>query len=549
MTFGTNNSEVIQRIIADNLPLAEEKAAVERLAQRDSQLAATLLTVLVQQKHRHKAATEEGRKAVDELIEKLKQAPWHPATFLRFVAGKKDRALVTTDRGRLVTVLSPDLDAETLRCGSGILLNREQNMLLEITPEMPQSGLVGSFSRFHDGRIVIRGAAGEECVVEAAAGLRERLKSGDLLLYNPESHIAWEAVEKPDEQEYLLEETPDVTFDDIGGLDEVIEEIVDEVTLHFFHPELVRQHRLQPAKGILLCGPPGVGKTMIAKAMANHLSRLHGVEAKFFNVRPGVHRSMWYGKTEENVRQLFARARQAAAGENCLAFLHFDDVDHLGARGDGVSTAIDSRVLPAFLHEIDGLEALNRVALIGSTNRPDLLDEALLRSGRFGDKVFRIPRPSREAAREIFRKHLSPELPFHTNGKGGAAAAEQMIEAALSAIYAPNGENHTLATLTFRDGSRKPLTAEQVMSGALIGNAVREAKGRSCRRAMKNGAAGIAAADLLAALDRQLSGIAQRLKPGAALQQMLDLPQDLDVVKVEAHARMQEKSYEYLSLQ
>ncbi len=546
MTFGTNNSEVVQRIVADNLPLAEEQAAVERLAQRDLQLAASLLPVLVQQKHRHKAATEETRKATDELLAMLKQAPWHPATFLRFVAGRKDRALVTTERGRLVAVLSPELDAAALQCGSGILLNRDQNVLLEITPEMPQSGLVGGFSRFHDGRVVIRGAAGEECVVEMAAGLRDRLKKGDLLLYNPESRIAWEEVEKPDEQEYLLEETPDVTFDDIGGLDEVIEEIVDEVTLHFFHPELVRRYQLQPSKGILLCGPPGVGKTMIAKAMANYLSQLRGVEAKFFNVRPGSHRSMWYGKTEENVRRLFAQARQAAAGENCLAFLHFDDIDHLGARGDGVSTAIDSRVLPAFLHEIDGLEALNRVALIGSTNRPDLLDEALLRSGRFGDKVFRIPRPNREAAREIFRKHLSPELPFHTNGIGGAAAT-QMIEAALSTIYAPNGENHTLATLTFRDGSRQPLTAEQVMSGALIGNAVREAKERSCRRELKNGAVGIAAVDLLAALDRQLSGIAQRLKPGAALHQMLDLPQDLDVVKVEAHSRMKEKSYEFLS--
>jgi proteasome-associated ATPase len=228
-----------------------------------------------------------------------------------------------------------------------------------------------------------------------------------------------------------------------------------------------------------------------------------------------------------------------------MSFLYFDDIDQLGARGESASTAIDSRVLPAFLSEIDGLEALGRVTLIGSTNRPDLLDEALLRSGRFGDKVFRIPRPNREAAREIFRKHLSPDLPYQTNGNGGEPTermaermAEQMIEAALSSIYSPGGENHTLATLAFRDGSRKPLKAAQVMSGALISNAVREAKERSCRRALKHGPVGISAADLLAALDRQLSSIAQRLKPGPALQQMLELPQDLDVVKVEAPPRM-----------
>lgn len=544
----TNESELFQKIMADSLSLEEERAAVEGLAQKNPQAAASLLPVVVVQKHRYKAACEETRKAQEQFIEKLRQAPWQPATFLRLIPGTEGQALVATDRGRLVPILGPGVDPTSLRCGSSVFLNRDQNVLLEVAPEMPHSGQVGLFSRFHDGRIVIQGAADEEYVVEAPAELREGLKKGDRVLYSPESRVAWEEVEKPDEQDYLLAETPDVTFDDIGGLDEVLEEIFDEIDLQFFHTDLVKLYQLKPAKGAMFCGPPGVGKTMTAKALANHLAQLHGVAAKFLNVRPGMHRSMWYGKTEENVRELFGQARRLAAGENCFVCMFFDDIDHLGARGDSISTVIDSRVLPAFLHEIDGLEALDRVLLIGATNRPDLLDEALLRSGRFGDKIFRIPRPGREAAREIFRKHLVPELPFYANGNGSEGAAEAMIEAALTAIYSPNGEGYTLATLTFRDGSRKPLIAPQVMSGALIANAVREAKQRSCRRALRGGPVGITATDLLTAIDRELSSIAQRLKPGPALYQMLDLPQDLDVVKVEVHpSRKEPRSYEYLS--
>ncbi|HLG19156.1 MAG TPA: ATP-binding protein [Bdellovibrionota bacterium] len=228
--------------------------------------------------------------------------------------------------------------------------------------------------------------------------------------------------------------------------------------------------------------------------------------------------------------------------------LFFDDIDQLGARGDSVSTAVDTRVLPSFLAEIDGLDELSRVLLIGATNRPELLDEALLRPGRLGDKVFRIPRPNREASRAIFQKHLPPELPYHsTNGNGGDETSDKMIEAVLSHLYSPNGEFFNLATLTFRDGSRQPLTAPQVMSGALIANAVAGAKRQSCFRAIQGGPLGITVEDILCSTDRELSGITQRLRPGPALQQMLDLPGDRDVVKLEAHeSRKSPKSFEYL---
>jgi proteasome-associated ATPase len=547
--MAVKESELLRKILAEELSLEEEKAAVEGLMQRNPQTALSLVPVYVQQKHRHKAATEATTKLGQDLIEQLRQPPWHPARFLCLVSGAEGRALVVAGSRRLLVSVGPFVNPAELHCGRGVALNHDMNVLLTLIPDLPSSGSVGVFSHFHDGRAVLKGAADEELVVEIAQQARESgLKSGDRLLYDRESLVAWERVDSGGEQTYLLEETPDVTFEEIGGLEEIIEEITTEVTLHFRHRSLVAQHRLQPAKGVLLCGPPGCGKTMIAKALANHLARMQGAAAKFFNVKPGVHRSMWYGQTEEKIRELFVLARKAAAEERSCAVLFFDDVDHLGNRGDGFSTALDTRVLPAFLHEIDGLEGLERVLLIGATNRPDLLDEALLRPGRFGDKVFRVPRPNREAARDIFRKHLAPELPYyHTNGAAPEDLAATMIETTLAALYAPNGEQAALATLTFRDGSRRSLTAPQVMSGALIANVVAEAKRRSCLRAVRGGPVGLATADLLTALDRELGSIAQRLRPGPALQQLLDLPADLDVVKVEAHPQRKEpRSFAYL---
>jgi proteasome-associated ATPase len=352
--------------------------------------------------------------------------------------------------------------------------------------------------------------------------------------------VATARVEKQDGAAYQLGELPDVSFDDIGGLDDIIAEIREEVTLHVFHPDVARAYRLRPRKGTLFSGPPGCGKTILAKAIANHLAGLNGTRATFLHVKPGIHRSMWYGQTEAKVRELFAVARAAADAEDRFALLFFDDFETLGARGENATTAIDSRVLPSFLAEMDGLVDLPRVWVVGATNRPDLLDEALLRPGRFGDRVFRIPRPDRRAAEAIFRKHLKPDVPYYgVNGDGADKAINEMIHAALATLYAPNGGAFSLAVLVFRDGSRRPVTAPDVISGALIAQAVADAKRRSCLRVIRGHPAGVTAQDVLASVEQQIRGIVQRLRPGTGLRQMLELPEDLDVVKVEADPRWQ----------
>jgi proteasome-associated ATPase len=511
----------VEQIVAGALPREEERAAVERLVKEDPLAALALVPVLAGQRH--------------QLRETLRQAPWHPATVVRIQPAAEPRVVVAVGNRRLVVGLGPGLSVADLRCGTPGFLNSTMTVLIGRSDDLPMAGEVGVFSRLHRGLAVLRTHADEEIAVDVAADVPiERLQAGDRLLYDPEARIASARVDRGGRRAHRLEDVPDVTFDQVGGLDDVIDDIRDELRLHVQHRDLVRAHRLAARRGIILHGPPGVGKTMLAKAVANYLARLDGADVAFFSVKPGEHRSMWFGQTEAWIRDLFAAAREAASEEGRFAVIFFDDIDAIGARSDGAAATVDSKVLPAFLAEIDGLVELPRVWLIGATNRPDLLDPALLREGRFGDKVFRIPRPGRQAARDILGRHLLPGLPLHgVNGEPEAVIAE-MIEAALARVYAPNGEGSRLATLLFRDGSERPVTAAEVMSGALLVRSVHEAKERSCRRALRGWPVGITTADLLAALDGQLRAIAQRLRPGPGLRELLDLPTDLDVVKVEA---------------
>jgi proteasome-associated ATPase len=545
---------VLQQLLEDKLAKEEEQAALEKLIQVPH-MALPLLSALHQQKHRYKAALEESRKAAQglegclrDLREQLERSPWYPATVIQLLTEPTPRALVASGGRRMAVQIDSSVDASLLRPGASVFLNTGMNVILALADGIQGRGCVGEFSRFSGEVALLRAAGDEEIAIDVADEVMAGgLKAGDLVLYDREALVATARLEKKDGAAYHLGEPPDVAFDDIGGLDPIIEEIRDEVTLHAFHPDVARSHRLRPRKGIILSGPPGCGKTMLAKALANYLAHLNGTRATFLNIKPGIHRSSWYGQTEAKVRELFAVARAAADAEDRFALMFFDDFEALGARGGDAATAIDSRVLPSFLAEMDGLVDLPRVWVVGATNRPDLLDEALLRPGRFGDRVFRIPRPDRRAVEAIFRKHLRPDVPYYgVNGEGADQAITVMVHAALAALYAPNGLDFTLAVLVFRDGSRRPLTAPDVISGAFIAQGAAEAKRRSCLRVLRGHPAGVTTRDLLAGLEQQLRGILQRLKPGPALRQMLDLPEDLDVVKVEVDPRWQlPGSHEY----
>jgi len=539
-------ADMLQKLLSEGLSKEEEKVALETCVKSKPGAALSLLLILLDQKHRYRAKAVESDKANAELYKTLQEPPWHPAAFIRFLGGG-DRALVAAGGRRFSVVLGPGIEAQSLRCGRNVMLNANQNVLINVGDDVPQPGAVAEFSRFHGAhRAVLRGHADEEVVVDLAADLIETgLASGDVLLYDRDNCLALERVENRHRTTGLLEELPlDVRIEQLGGLDDVFGELVTEVTLHLFHPELVERYKLKPTKGALFCGPPGTGKTSLLQALGEYLKRTTGADVKVFVVRPGIHRSMWFGVSEQRIRELFREAKEAAEADNSYVLVFFDDMDHLGSRDHRLSGEVDARLLPCFLQEIDNIRT-GRLLLFGATNREDLLDEALLRPGRFG-KIFRFSRPNRRQAREILARYVT-DLPVYQNGQTHDEAIRALIEGALAAIYSPNGELATIGTLTFRDGSRRPLMSSQLLSGAFIADAVEQAKRRGCFRAMDGNPGEITAEDLLSAIDRELASIAERLKPGPALQQMLNLPQDLDVVRVELSRNQKTpRKFEYL---
>jgi proteasome-associated ATPase len=538
-----------------NATYEDQKTALEKFLNISPQLSGHLCRIFLEQKHSLKSAmaeTKDNEAKFREVVKKLSEPPWYPSDFLRF-STRHQKATVVASNRKIAVSIHPDVhkDVQNLKPGSEVFLNHEMNSIIAIGEDYLRSGEVGIFDRYDRGRMVLKGAADQEIVVDVAGALHGyELRSGELVLFDRESRIGYERIENGKGQQYVLEDTPDVTFDQIGGLDLVIGDLIDEIDLHQLHPELTQQHKLKRAKGIVLAGPPGCGKTLVAKAIANYLGN-HSNGSRFMSIPPGSHRSMWFGQSESKVREIFRLAKELSLSEGLPVILFFDELDNLGSRSTDSVNVIDSRILDTFLACIDGIEEAGEILLLAATNRADLLDSALFRPGRFADRVFQIPRPNRVAAREIFEKYLTPDLPFYANGNGKNAAdlAEEMIDSAISYVYSPQGEANLLATLTLRDGKKRAVRAPEFISGAMISNVVREAKRRSCLRAARGEAVGIHSGDLLEAIDLELDSICVRLKTTRQIHNILtELPLDVDVVKVEVHSKKtQPRTHQYLS--
>lgn len=463
-----------------------------------------------QQNERLVKALHQAREQIQALREEVEKLSAPPSSYGLFSSLNKDGTANVYIGGRKMKVnLHPSIDAKALRKGQELILNEALNVV-EVAGFEVQGEVVKLKELLEPGRAIISLRADEERVAELAEPLQEeRLQPGDLLLFDPRSGLVVEKLPKGEVEELLLEEVPQVTYDDVGGLGPQIEMIKDAIELPYLYSDYFREHKLKPPKGVLLYGPPGCGKTLIAKAVANslakQLSERTGREAKsyFLNVKGPELLNKYVGETERKIREIFQRAREKAS-EGCPVVIFFDEMDSLfRTRGSGISSDVESTIVPQFLAELDGVEGLSNVIVIGASNRQDLIDPAVLRPGRFDVKI-KIDRPNKEAAKEIFAKYLTPDLPFaeaelrRVRGDREALVC-QLIELAVEEMYRTS-DDHRFLEVTYQSGEKETLYFKDFVSGAMIASICTRAKKAAVKRMIQTGEKGITLQDLLQAV-------------------------------------------------
>jgi proteasome-associated ATPase len=487
------------------------RALEERLLEAKGQLSHAAsqnekLTFTLQQAKEHIAALREE-------VDKLTQPPAAYGTYLQT---NDDGSVDVYASGRKMRVsLHPDIDLDELRKGQEVVLNESLNVVMARDPE--QGGEVVTIAEMlEDGkRALCVGRADEERVAEISEYLKGvRLRAGDSVLMDPRTGLLLEKLPRPEMEEVVLEEVPDISYSDIGGLDEQIEAITDAVELPYMYRELFSDYRLPAPKGILLYGPPGCGKTLIAKAVANSLAkkvseRTGNVNTRsyFLNIKGPELLNKYVGETERQIRLVFQRAREKAE-EGVPVIVFFDEMDSLfRTRGTGISSDMESTIVPQLLAEIDGVETLRNVIVIGASNREDLIDPAILRPGRLDVKI-KIERPDEAAAEQIFARYLTGDLPLDQEAVaslGGGdpdKAVKAMIEKTVGEMYRADDDNRFLE-VTYQNGDKEILYFKDFSSGAMIENIVRRAKKLAIKRQIAGEGVGIRLDDMIASIKQE----------------------------------------------
>jgi len=506
ISFLEEEVAVLRRRLADSPRQA--RLVEERLREAEARLSS-----VTGQNERLSDTLREARDQIVALKEEVDRLAKPPSGFGVFLGACEDGTADVFTGGRKMRVsVSPAVDLDTLRPGQEVVLNEALNVVIAQGYETIGEVVMLKEILESGDRALVISHADEERVARLAEPLRQMtLRGGDSLLLEPRSGYVYERIPKAEVEELILEEVPDITYAEIGGLSAQIEQIRDAIELPYLHADLFREHHLRPPKGVLLYGPPGCGKTLIAKAVANSLAKKVAArtaeqerEGKsfFLNIKGPELLNKYVGETERHIRLVFQRAREKAS-EGMPVIVFFDEMDSIfRTRGSGVSSDVENTIVPQLLSEIDGVEGLENVIVIGASNREDMIDPAILRPGRLDVKI-KIERPDAEAARDIFSKYILAALPLHPDdlaehGGSPAATVEAMIQRAVERMYSETEENRFLE-VTYANGDKEVLYFKDFNSGAMIENIVDRAKKMAIKEFLETGQKGLRIAHLLTA--------------------------------------------------
>lgn len=482
---------------------------------------------------------ETARVSLDEikaLYDQLTAPPWHPAVFLRAVDSPRGRqALVVCGSARRVVNVADEVDIDSLSIGEEVLLSADLNVIVSRAgDEQRRCGQTASFVRLTpDGRVVLN-SRDEEFIVEPAGGLEvDCLEAGDPIRWDAGAGVAFERVTRSEANRYRLDQLPPVDRSSYGCRPASLNRLLRALSLKLIDPAKAALYGIHGKMAILMHGPSGLGKTLMARIAAYEIEQRTGRKCHVAVVRPGQWRDVWVGSTEKNIRGCFDDLRKASQEGYALLFL--DEIESVGRiRGESYGHH-DDQFPAALLAEMDGFVDRGSVAVIAATNRKDLLDPALLE--RLTDVEIEVNRPDMRSAEGIFAVHLPESVPFHPNGTEAADTRTQAIQAAVSRLYSPNNPDNELCTLRFRDGTSRLVTARELVSGRVVEQICRAARVAACDRDVNGGSPGVRVSDVEGAfadaIERMRTTISRR-NPHVYLQ---DLPQDVDIVAMEPVAR------------